>query len=284
MSELVTTPWRELASGTGFTEGPVALGDWVGFVSVNRGTVYRARLDGGGHEVLAETGGGPNGAAVDASGRLWLAQNGGRVMESRSFEVAASVQRIDGAEVTTLPFDALNAPNDCAFGPDGRLWITDPHGRRVEKTGDEPTGKLWAYDPATGDFELIAGGLPHPNGLCFTPDGTLLVSDTKTRGICSYAAGAAGWTSTLIAELPWGAPDGMALDEAGRLWVAATDAEGIAVLDRNGEWSLLELGPSFATNVCFAGADRKTVVVTAARGGRVLAASVDTPGLELSRP
>lgn len=293
--------WRELAAGCGFTEGPVASGDNVRFVSINRGLVYTAPLDGSGASQFAETGGGPNGVALDAADRLWIAQNGGRVMDSKSFPVAAGVQRVaDGAAATVSAVstsadpadpddvDGFDAPNDCAFGPDGRLYITDPHGRLGDSRGDGPTGRIWALDPTDGSCEIIAEGLRHPNGLCFTADGSeLWVSDTKTGDIMSFTRteqSGGHWPSRVVDTVPQGGPDGIALDTAGNLWAAATAAEGIAVRSADGTWDFIDLGKSFPTNVAFVGPELSTVVVTAARGGRLLAADVETPGLPLHVP
>lgn len=282
----VHSEWRTLASGAGFTEGPIAHGDEVVFVSINRGEVSIAALDGSGSRRLAETGGGPNGAAIDAAGRIWIAQNGGRVMTSRSFAAPASIQSIEDGLVTTFAQDAYDAPNDCAFGPDDRLYFTDPHGRLSEPRPPGTTGAIRALDTGTGEVETIAIGLPHPNGLCFSADGSLLwISDTRTRQVSAYQRATNGtWSVTMRHTLPWGAPDGLAIDVDGRLWVAATDADGIAVLHPSGVWTLIELGPSFPTNICFAGPDLSKVVVTAARGGRVLAADAAIPGVPLLAP
>jgi gluconolactonase len=286
-TDLDSGGWRLLAEGAGFVEGPAARDGFVDFVSVNRGLVYRARLDGSGSEVLAELGGGPNGAAVDAGGRLWVVQNGGRVMESKSTPTEAGIQILgtDGS-VDTVIGPALHAPNDCAFGPDGRLWFTDPYGRLMPPSGAGPQGRIWAYTPASGEFELVAANLSHPNGLCFTPDGArLYVSDTHDRSIVALEVDAVGVRRPeLVAGLPEGMPDGMALDAEGRLWVAATTSEGIGVLGPDGRWEFIALGDSFPTNVCFAGHDLATMIVTVARGGRVIAREVPVPGVALFAP
>jgi gluconolactonase len=285
MAGTTTTPagWRLLAEGCGFVEGPVARGGIVDFVSVNRGVVYRAALDGSGTTLLSELGSGPNGAAADATG-LWVVNNGGRVMEGKSeITIDPGIQRIadDGTVDAWLRSD-LHAPNDCAFGPDGRLWFTDPYGRLLPPA-EGPQGRVWAFDPADGGFELIAEHLPHPNGLAFTADGSqLYVTDTRDRSVVAFDVDGSGLrTSRPVAVLPKGQPDGMAFDVAGRLWIAATTSEGICVLEPDGSWSFVDLGDSFPTNVCFAGEHLTTMVLTAARGGRVLAREADAPGVAL---
>ena len=61
---------RVLVSGLGFPEGPVALQDGgLLFVDIARGTLNRASPDGR-IAMVAETGGGPNGAAIGPDGNL----------------------------------------------------------------------------------------------------------------------------------------------------------------------------------------------------------------------
>ncbi|MCU1578075.1 MAG: hypothetical protein JWP19_279 [Rhodoglobus sp.] len=273
---------RELAAGQGFVEGPVAMGDSVAFVSINRGTILSSALDGSGTVLLAEVGGGPNGMALGPDGALWIAQNGGRVMEPKSFAADPGIMRLVDGEVVASGSQLVNAPNDCAFGPDGRLWFTDPYGR-LQPAVDEPRGRVLALDIATGEYEVIAEGLKHPNGLCFDAAGDVLyINDTNDRTISRIERDGTGWTAPVLhAELPQGQPDGMAFDSDGALWVAATTAEGVATLHPDGRWTFTDLGPSFPTNLCFAGTDRTVLVVTAARGGRILALDVEVSGLQL---
>ena len=214
----------------------------------------------------------------------------GRVMDTRSDVPARpGIQVVDddGAAVELADL-GLAAPNDCAFGPDARLWFTDPYGRLMPAPDGDPDrtgahGRVWAYDPQDGGLELVATDLPHPNGLCFDASGErLYVTDTRMKAVLVIDVDAAGVRRPRTAAiLPEGEPDGMAFDRDGRLWIAATSAEGLAVLAPSGEWDLVPLGPSFPTNVCFAGDGLATMVVTAARGGRVLVRDVGTPGLPL---
>lgn len=72
-----------IADGIGFTEGPAKIDDdSVVVTSINRGQIYRVPLDGSGATLLCETGGGPNGIALDRSGGIWITQNGGTAMSS----------------------------------------------------------------------------------------------------------------------------------------------------------------------------------------------------------
>src|SRR4051812_6936532 len=67
----------EVASGLQFPEGPVAMDDGsVVLVEIARGTVSRVLPDGR-VEVVAECGGGPNGAAIGPDGALYVCNNGG---------------------------------------------------------------------------------------------------------------------------------------------------------------------------------------------------------------
>lgn len=277
--------WRELAAGCGFTEGPVARGNEVVFTSINRGMLFSVGLGGGEAQALVETGGGPNGLAIDAAGAIWVAQNGGKVVPTKSaIACVPSIQKVaaDGS-VSVVLQGGLNAPNDCAFGPDGRLWFTDPTGS--SEVHEPKPGCLRALDVATGACEVILDGLAHPNGLAFGPEpDTLFVGETHRGHIIKLVKSADGWRHAgVYATLTHGEPDGMAFDASGCLWVAATKADALVVIAPGGKGQrLVPLGPSFPTNVCFAGADRRSLVVTAPKGGRVLCASVSEPGIPLA--
>lgn len=277
--------WRELAANCGFTEGPVARGNEVLFTSINRGALYVTDLVGSGAKQVVEIGGGPNGATLDAAGNVWIAQNGGKVLLTKSaIACPPSIQKVgrDGS-VNIVAQAGFNSPNDCAFGPDGRLWFTDPTGSSVVQ--EPQPGCLRALDITTGECEVILDGLAHPNGLAFglEPD-TLFVGETHRGHIIKLVKSAEGWRHAgVYAVLSHGEPDGMAFDVSGRLWVAATKADALVVIDVGGKGSrLVPLGPSVPTNVCFAGADLCSLVVTAPKGGRVLCATVAEPGIRLA--
>src|SRR5579864_3993741 len=70
---------KEITSGLRFPEGPVAMNDGsVLVVEIARGTLTRVRPNGA-KEVVAETGGGPNGAAIGPDGKVYICNNGGLI-------------------------------------------------------------------------------------------------------------------------------------------------------------------------------------------------------------
>ncbi|HEX2384637.1 MAG TPA: SMP-30/gluconolactonase/LRE family protein, partial [Acidimicrobiales bacterium] len=123
---------REITSGLRFPEGPVAMDDGsVIVVEIARGTLTRVDVDTGDKDVVAETGGGPNGAAVGPDGAMYVCNNGGcfdwhEVMGMTfpgappppSWPGHGSIQRVDltTGKVDTLYTECdgnpLRAPND----------------------------------------------------------------------------------------------------------------------------------------------------------------------------
>jgi hypothetical protein len=70
---------RILATGLQFPEGPVALADGsIACVEIAGGRVSRWRPDGT-VELIARTGGGPNGLAIGADGAFYVCDNGGNL-------------------------------------------------------------------------------------------------------------------------------------------------------------------------------------------------------------
>src|ERR1043165_8415348 len=69
--------FKQIASGLRFPEGPVAMPDGsIILVEIERRTLSRVTPDGKVH-VIAKLGGGPNGAAMGADGKIYVTNNGG---------------------------------------------------------------------------------------------------------------------------------------------------------------------------------------------------------------
>ena len=273
---------RVVATDVGFSEGPVWTQDGrLLITSISHGVVYEIAREG--PRVLAQTGGGPNGMTEGDDGTLYVTQNGGIFGASGRSATPAEpgIQAITGDAVRYVA-SGLGAPNDCCFGPDGRLYFTDPRG--WARPEDLPPGRVYAMD-LDGAPELLAEGPAFTNGIAFGPDASLLcVSETFGRRVLVYALreGALGEPREFCRIEP-GMPDGMCFDEGGRLYVASTVAEQVQVFDRAG--ACVERLPcgehSMATNCCFGGPDRRTLFVTDARNERVLAFDLGVRGLPL---
>ena len=68
---------RTITDGLFFPEGPIAMPDGtVLVVEIARGTLTRVFPDGR-KEIVAETGGGPTGAAIGPDGKCYVCNNGG---------------------------------------------------------------------------------------------------------------------------------------------------------------------------------------------------------------
>ena len=132
---------------------------------IARGTITRVGADGA-TDVVAETGGGPNGAAMGPDGKLYVCNNGKAfdyvdmdgmmlpVQPPSNYE-GGRIERvdIDSGEVEVLYTECdgrpLRAPNDIVFDAHGGFWFTD-HGLREERTSDR-TGVFYAKPDGSRD-------------------------------------------------------------------------------------------------------------------------------------
>jgi gluconolactonase len=94
-----------MGEGLLFPEGPIALPDGsVILVEIAGGRLTKVNPDGS-KEVVAETGGGPNGAAFGPDGRIYVCNNGGfdtvvrdgkvRIAETLDSYIGGSIQAVD---------------------------------------------------------------------------------------------------------------------------------------------------------------------------------------------
>lgn len=268
----MTDAVRVVASGVGFTEGPLwtTAGELL-LVSMSRGLVYQLDLDGAGIVRSWETGGGPNAVAEGNGGEIWVAQNGGATMKSPSSRpVCPGLQVLAARDVEDRLVSGCSAPNDLVAGPDGRIWFTDP----VPLPPAE-RGRVCTFDPGTGELRVVIEEIVFPNGLAFDESGSrLYVADSERHTIERFAVtdGSARYLGS-FAALPGASPDGIAFDAAGRLYVAAFLQDDVAVLEPDGALARrIPIGAgSRPTNLCFAGEELSTLVVTGAKGGMVYA-------------
>lgn len=276
-----------VADGIHFPEGPVWCPDGsVVVTSVTAGALYRVDLAEGRARLLADTGGGANGAVLASDGGFVVAQNGGIDLRATGVipdapsprKAPPGLQRVlpDGA-VEYLCGEGFHAPNDLAVAADGTVYFTDPG----HFPPPEPTiGRVMAYGTG-GAVRTVAGPFWYCNGIAVEPGGTLVIIEQTGLLRLSADGSEREW---VVEELGPGAGDGFCLDQDGRFYVASTVEHGIRVLEPDGTIvDFLHIaGEGLTTNCCFGGDGLRTLFATDGIPGRVVAfEGMPTPGLRL---
>jgi gluconolactonase len=299
---------REITSGLQFPEGPIAMPDGsVLLVEIKRGTLSRVSADGK-ISVVANTGGGPNGAAIGPDGKVYVCNNGGfewHDVGGFTFPgnqpkdyIGGRIQRVDVATgrvedlYTECDGHPLRGPNDIVFDATGGFWFTD-HGKLRERDRDR-TGVFYAKPDGSMIREAIFP-LDAPNGIGLSPDGTqLYVAETHTGRVWSWTLKGPGEIDigatlgpsggSLLAGLPgFQLFDSLAVDAAGNVCVATLVNGGITVIAPDG--TVIEHVPTpdpLTTNICFGGPDLRTAYITLSGTGRLVAMEWPRPGLQLN--
>jgi gluconolactonase len=220
----ITPDFRELASGLKFPEGPIAMADGsVILVEMRRRTLSRV-TPGGTVEVIAELGGGPNGAAMGPGGRIYVTNNGGPewingLPVSPAAGHAGSIQVVEPptGKVETL-YDGCGAPNDLVFDDHGSFWFTD---FGIYRPGSTERGGVY-YARADGSrIEQKIFPLEHPNGIGLSPDGRrLYVAETPMARCLAFDLSAPGADGEVLAKLDGQFFDSLAVDGDGHVCVA----------------------------------------------------------------
>jgi gluconolactonase len=299
---------KTLASGLRFPEGPIAMEDGsIVLVEIQRQTLSRVTPDGA-VSVVAELGGGPNGAAIGPDGAVYVCNNGGcfEFIEVMGMSVpggvpeswtGGSIQRVDLAtgEVTTLYTESgghpLRAPNDLVFDEHGGFWFTD-HGVRLERSSDR-TGLHYAKADGSSCEELVFP-LDAPNGIGLSPTGDrLYAAETHAGRVWAWPVTGPGTVDTGNpvgaggGTLLHGAPDhqlfdSLAVDGEGWVCVGTLLNGGVTAISPDG--GTVEhhpLADVLVTNICFAG-DEPRAYCTLSGTGLLVEIPWPRPGLRLA--
>jgi gluconolactonase len=303
---------REIATGLQFPEGPIAMRDGsVLLVEIARGTLSRVAPDGR-IQVVADLGGGPNGAAIGPDGAVYVCNNGGfrwaHMIDGTHVPVGQAENysggRVERVDLATGRFErlydsveglALRGPNDIVFDTHGGFYFTDLG--KVRPT-EMDLGGVFYGQPDGSAAHVIARPAMTPNGVGLSPDGgTLYYAETAGARVWAYDITAPGqvrkdpWPSPNGARLVCASPgghwqrfDSMAVDALGNLCVATLMHGGISIVSPDGSMtSHVPLPDRFTTNLCFGGKDMRTAYVTLSGSGRLIA--IDdwpVPGLRLT--
>jgi gluconolactonase len=305
----MTTPHKEISSGLKFPEGPVAMADGsVILVEIARQTLTRVMPDGKQH-VIAELGGGPNGAAMGPNGKIyvtnnggfnWIERPGGRLFPgtvSADYK-GGSIQVVDpeSGKFETL-YDRcddrrLCGPNDLVFDDAGGFWFTDL-GKTRERDADR--GAVYYAKADGSSIREAIFPLERPNGIGLSPDGrTLYVVETPTARCWSFSLSAPGQIES--ANGPYRGEkgrvvvglggyqmfDSLAVDAEGHVCVATLITGAVSDIWPDGsrvdQYTLPDM---MVTNVCFGGRELRTAFATLSMGGRLVSFEWPRPGLSL---
>jgi gluconolactonase len=179
--------------------------------------------------------------------------------------------------VQSCGWQSLNSPNDVVVRRDGTIWFTDPSYGHLQGFRPPPMlpDSLYRFDPATGQVRVVADDLDKPNGLAFSPDETVLyVTDSgavqepgsyhphRPHHVYAYDVvdGVALHNRRVVDVTAPGTPDGITVDEDGRIYVCC--ANGVRVLTPDGTL-LGRIAVPGAVNLTFGGRDRDRLFITA---------------------
>ncbi|MFW5645205.1 MAG: SMP-30/gluconolactonase/LRE family protein [Bacteroidota bacterium] len=159
--------------------------------------------------------------------------------------------------------------NDGKCDPQGRLWVGS---MRVK--GNPGDSYLYQYDPKEGFSEMI-DSVSISNGIIWSQDSKFMYYiDTPTRRIMQYDFDLkSGMISNgkIAVEISdtLGHPDGMTIDEEGKLWVGMWGGHAVCRFDpMNGQlMQRIEVPAKNVTSCAFGGKNLDTLYITTARLG-----------------
>lgn len=248
--------WEVVGEGYGFTEGTAA--DAAGNVyyqDIPAARTYRVGADGKAVVLNADS--------KKASGTCFGP-------EGDRFEVAGATRQVIryGAGGVSSVVASDIPGNDLLVLRNGNVYVTSPD-------GSEKPSRLYLFRSGSGEKIVVDSGLHFINGLCLSPDQTLLyVAESASHWIWVYSIRPDG---TLYNKQRYGWlhvpdnqenawPDGLKCDRDGRVYVATR--LGIQVMDQLGRVNAILPVPSGqASNLCFGGAGFDVLYVSC--GSRV---------------
>ena len=243
--------WKLVSEGHKFTEGPAvnAQGE-VFFNDVPESKTYKVGLDGKTTVFLSNTQRG-DGQAFGPDGRLYAVAGG-----------ADQIVAYDAAGKGTVIADGFRG-NDLVVRHDGSLYVTNPGWN-----GTDPS-QVWYVSPR-GEKKVVDTGLKFSNGLCVSPDQSLLyVADSRTHWVFSYQIQPDGSLAHKQRYFHLHVPDtaedsgadGIRVDRDGRVYVATR--MGLQVCDQAGRVNCIIPTPNGKiSNLTFGGPEHNVIFAT----------------------
>ena len=260
---------RCLGTGFQFTEGPVwSSAERCLYFSDIPGDARWRWSEAGGMELVERPTFKGNGMAYDVDGHLLVCE-----------QVSSCLVRLrDGKrELVAFHYQGkyLNSPNDVVVrARDGSIYFTDPdYGRWNDWIGQERSRDLdfrgvYRVPRGGGDCQLVVAEdeFDQPNGLCFSPDESLLYVNDSSRchvKVFEVADDGSLRNGRILHEgIGTGVPregnvDGMECDELGNVWV--TGPGGVWVLTPEGEHLGTVPTPEVCGSLAWGGDDMRSL-------------------------
>jgi len=210
-----------------------------------------------------------NGLTYEKSGNLLVCEHASSslVRQHPDGSVETVVSHFQGKE--------LNSPNDVIVKSDNTIYFSDPsYGRMpvfgVERERDLAFNGVYRVDPDGKNIKLLVDDFEQPNGLCFSPNESLLYINDSPRGLIrvfnvandgSIDKGSLFFEKIGDGGIEGGIPDGMKCDEHGNIFV--TGPGGIWVISPKAELLGRIDVPENVGNLNWGGDDWKTLFICA---------------------
>ena len=278
----VRSEWADVNQGgrlaDSFLEGPVF--DTHGNLYVTDipfGRVFR--IDPKGEwDLVAQWDGEPNGMKFLSDTELLVTdyKNGLMRLNIQTGQVKSFLERRNS--------ESFKGVNDLVLDARGNVYFTDQG-----QTGmHDPSGRVYRLSP-DGKLDLLLNNVPSPNGIVLSPDERFLfVAATRGNSVWRMpllSDGSVSKVGQFFTSYGPSGPDGLAMDESGRLLVANPGLAYVWVLSHWAEPEEILTGPKGAslTNMAFGGKDRKTLYCTDSSNGNILMADMSVAGCLLHR-
>ena len=290
--KLGTAALEMLWTGGRWLEGPVWFGDgrYLLVSDIPNNRILKWEEQTGEMSVYRKPSNNTNGNTRDRQGRLVSCEHD-----------TQRVTRTEHDGTITVLMDSfegkkLNAPNDVVVKSDGSIWFTDPgYGILMNYEGHQDEFQLdtnvYRLDPESGQATVVADRFARPNGLCFSPDESLLyIVDTGRShdpdapfDIWVYdVVGDGIENGRQFVDMSPGSSDGIRTDLDGNVWASAGWAgdgyDGVHCFAPDGTLIGKIHLPAPCANLCFGGAKKNRLFMATSQS--LFSLYVETTGAQ----